>query len=120
MPGLTNAGKNALLTGLTGQATFVSLHTTDPGTNGTGEVTGGTPAYARKSVSWASPANGAVASSGSIVFDVPGSTTISHLGYWTAATGGTFLGSRALDASQTFATQGTYTISTGNLTESVA
>jgi hypothetical protein len=54
------------------------------------------------------------------VFDVPGSTTITHLGYWSASTSGTFYGSRALDASQTFATAGTYTISGGNLSESIS
>lgn len=120
MPGLNNNGKNALLGGLTGVAGYVSLHTADPSTTGTSEVSGGTPAYARKAVSWGAASAGSVSSSGSIVFDVPGSTTITHLGYWSASTGGTFYGSRALDASQTFATQGTYTISSGNLTESVA
>lgn len=120
MAGLNASGKNALLAGLTSQATYVSLHTADPSTTGTSEVTGGNPAYARKSITWGSPSNGSVASGSNVVFDVPGSTTITHLGYWTAATNGTFLGSRALDASQTFATQGTYTISSGNLTESVA
>lgn len=120
MAGLSTSGKTALLNGFTGQAGYVSLHTADPGATGTSEVAGGSPAYARKAVSWGTPANGSVASNGAVVFDVPGSTTITHLGYWSAATGGTFLGSRALDASQTFATQGTYTIASGNLTESVA
>lgn len=120
MAGLVTAGKNALLAGLTAQAGFVSLHTADPSTAGTSEVSGGTPAYARKAVAWASPSGGAVVSSAGVVFDVPGQTTITHLGYWTAATAGTFLGSRPLDASQQFATQGTYTIASGNLSESIA
>lgn len=120
MAGLNATGKAALLNGFTGQAAYASLHTADPGANGTSEVAGGAPAYARKSISWASPLSGAVSSSVGIVFDVPGSTTITHLGYWTAASGGTFLGSRALDVSQTFATQGTYTIAGGSLTETVA
>jgi hypothetical protein len=120
MAGLSNSGKNALLTGFAGQAAFASLHTADPGTTGTTEVAGGTPAYARKTITWGTPASGSVTTGGALVFDVPGSTTITHLGYWTAATGGTFLGSRALDASQSFATQGTYTVQTGNLTETIA
>lgn len=120
MPGLTNSGKNALLSGLTGVAVYASLHTADPGSTGTSEAAGGSPAYGRKSITWASPSAGSVASSAGITFDVPGSTTITHLGYWSASTGGTFYGSRALDASQTFATQGTYTINAGSLSESVA
>lgn len=120
MPGLTNAGKNALLGGLTASATWVSLHTADPGTNGTSEVTGGSPAYARKSITWGSPASASVTSNANVVFDVPGSTTINHIGYWTASTSGTFLGSRALDTAQTFATQGTYTLTSGNISESIS
>lgn len=120
MAGLTNNGKNALLNGLVAGALFASLHTADPVTTGTSEVTGGSPAYTRKSITWGTPATGSVSSSASIVFDVPGSTTITFIGYWSAVTAGNFLGSRALDASQVFATQGTYTVNSGNLTESIA
>lgn len=117
MAGLVAAGKNLMLTGFTGSATYVSLHTADPSTNGANEVTGGS--YSRESAAWGSPADGAVSNGSSIVFDVPGSTTITHLGYWSASTSGTFYGSRALDANQTYATAGTYTISAGNLSETV-
>lgn len=117
MAGLVDAGKNLLLDGFAGGVTFVSLHTADPSTGGTNEVSGG--AYTRESVSWASAASASVSTSASIVFDVPGSTTITHLGYWSASTSGTFYGSRALDTSQTFSTAGTYTIASGNITESI-
>ncbi len=116
--GLDAAGKGLMLSGFTAGALYVSLHTADAGTNGANEVTGGT--YARKSAAWGSPAAGAVANSGAIVLDVPASTTITVLGYWSASSGGTFYGSRALDAPQTFATAGTYTIAIGNLTEAIA
>jgi len=118
MAGLVAAGKNLMLTGFTGSATHVSLHTADPSTNGGSEVTGGS--YTRESSAWGSPSNGTVTNSTAIVFDVPGSTTITHLGYWSASSGGTFYGSRALDTSQTYATAGTYTIAIGNLSESVS
>lgn len=118
MAGLVAAGKNLMLTGFTSSATYVSLHTADPSTNGANEVTGGS--YSRESAAWGSPSNGAVSNGSSIVFDVPGSTTITHLGYWSASTSGTFYGSRALDANQTYATAGTYTISAGNLSETVS
>ena len=117
MAGLVDAGKNLMLDGLAGGVTFVSLHTADPSTNGANEVTGGT--YTRESVGWASAASGSVSSNVQIVFDVPGSTTITHLGYWSASTAGTFYGSRQLDTQQTYATAGTYTIASGNITETL-
>jgi hypothetical protein len=100
-------------------AGYVSLHTADPGTSGTSEVTGGAPAYARKAITWASAASSQKASSSAQVFDVPAGTTITHAGYWSASSGGTFYGSRALDASQTYASQGTYTIASGGILESL-
>ena len=118
MAGLTTGSKNTMLTALSGSVTYFSLHTADPGTSGTAEVSGSP--YARKAASWAAAANGTVATNANTAFDVPGSTTITHLGYWSAVTSGTFLGSRALDTSQTFATAGTYTLSSGNITESLS
>lgn len=117
MAGLVDAGKNLLLEGLADGVTFVSLHTDDPSTGGTDEVSGG--AYTREAITWDAAASASISTSASIVFDVPGSTTITHLGYWSASTAGTFYGSRALDTSQTFATAGTYTVATGNVTESI-
>lgn len=117
MAGLVDAGKNALLNGLSSSVSWVSLHTADPGISGSAEVTGG--AYTRESAAWAAASSASVSTSASIVFDVPGSTTINHLGYWSASTSGTFFGSRALDTAQTYATAGTYTIASGNITESV-
>ena len=118
MAGLVDAGKNLLLDGLAGGVSFVSLHTADPDGTGSDEVTGGS--YTREAVSWAAAASGSVASDASVVFDVPGSTTINHLGYWSASTGGSFYGARALDTAQTFATAGTYTINAGSLTETIS
>ena len=109
MVGLVNAGKHVMLDAFGTNAVFVSLHTADPGTGGTSELTGGAPAYARKAVTWSAAAAGSKAASNTPVFDCPAST-ITHLGYWSAVTAGTFYGSRALDSPQTFATQGTYTV----------
>lgn len=117
MAGLVDAGKNLMLDGFAGGVTFVSLHTADPSTGGTSEVSASP--YTRESVSWSSAASGSLTTGSAVVFDVPGSTTITHLGYWSASTSGTFYGSRALDTSQTFATAGTYTIASGGITESI-
>lgn len=117
MAGIVDAGKNLLLDGLAGGVQYVSLHTADP--NGTGSDEVSASPYARKVIDWATAASGSVSSASTIVFDVPGSTTINHLGYWSAVTAGTFYGSRALDTEQTYATPGTYTIAIGNLTETI-
>lgn len=120
MAGIVAAGANAMLTGLTGVVGFVSLHTADPGATGTSEVTGGSPAYARKAITWAAASGSQVSNSAQVVFDVPTSTTIRFLGYWSASTGGTFYGSRALDANQTYSSQGTYTLAISAITETIS
>ena len=119
MAGIVAAGASVMLTGLSTNAVFVSLHTADSST-GANEVTGGSPAYARKAITWTSPTSSAMSNSAQIVFDVPTGTTIRFLGYWSASTGGTFYGNRALDANQTYTSQGTYTLAIGNISESIA
>lgn len=111
-------GLNAQVGGLTAVAAYASLHSAEPNASGSNEISGGS--YTREAISWGAASNGTAVSSANITFDVPGSTTIAWLGYWSAASGGTFYGARVLDASQTFATSGTYVISAGNLSESVA
>ena len=118
MSGLNAAGLNAQVSGLTAVAGFASLHTSEPNNSGSAEVSGG--AYTREAISWDPAVNGTAVTDDVIVFDIPADTTVTHLGYWSHAVGGTFYGSRALDASQTFATTGTYTIAAGNLSESVS
>ena len=120
MAGIVAAGANLMLGGLTASAGFVSLHTADPGTGGTSEVTGGSPAYARLAITWTAAAASSTSNSAQIVFNVPTSTTIRYLGYWSASTGGTFYGSRILDAAQTYTSKGTYTLAIGAIVETVA
>lgn len=119
MAGIVAAGANLMLSGLSTNAVFVSLHTADSST-GASEVTGGSPAYARKAITWSAPASSTMSNSAAITFDVPTGTTIRFLGYWSAATGGTFYGNRALDANQTYTSQGTYTLAIGAISESIA
>lgn len=119
MAGIVAAGASVMLTGLSTNAVFVSLHTADSSA-GASEVTGGSPAYARKAITWTAPSTSAMSNSAQIVFDVPTGITIRFLGYWSASTGGTFYGNRALDANQTYTSQGTYTLAIGNISESIA
>ena len=72
-------------------ATHGSLHTAYSST-GTNEVTGGSPAYARKAATWAAASSGSKATSASMVFDVPASTTVRWVGFWDAVSAGNFLG----------------------------
>lgn len=113
---LSNAGKHVMLDALAGVAVYASLHTASPGTTGANEVSGGSPAYARKSITWNAASGGALDNNANPVFDVPGSTTVSHFGLWSAASGGTFYGGDALSASESFTGQGTYTLSDADVT----
>ena len=88
---LTDAGRNASLDGLATVATFASLHTGDPSTTGANEMTGGSPAYARKGITWAASSTGTKANSAACLFDVPAST-VAYVGLWSAVTAGTFYG----------------------------
>lgn len=111
----TDAAKHVMLNELATVAVFASLHTGDPGTTGASEVTGGSPAYARKAITWNAAASGALDSSNAPSFDVPAGTTVSHAGFWSAVTGGTFYGGNALSASETFTGQGTYSLTDADL-----
>lgn len=106
MAGFTNNGKNLMLGGLPSPI-YASLHTADPGTTGTSEVTGGAPAYARKSCTLNAASAGSRTSSTQPTFDVPAATTITFVGWWDAVTAGNFLGSAAI-TSEAFGAQGTY------------
>jgi hypothetical protein len=112
--GLNNNGRNKAADGVTAVAVFVSAHTADPGTTGTNEVTGGSPAYARKAITWSAASSGSAASSNSPVLDIPASTTVTHIGFWSAATSGTFYGSADV-TDEAFGGQGTYTLSSATV-----
>jgi hypothetical protein len=114
---LTTVERQAILNSLEGSAVFASAHTADPGQTGTSEVTGGSPAYARKAVTWtgATSATPSVAALATLpVFDIPGSTTLAYVGLWSLVTGGTFYGSWQV-TSEVFAGQGTYTLTAGSI-----
>lgn len=110
----TDAAKNLMLDALADVAVFVSLHDDDPSTTGANEVSGGTPAYARKAITWNDAASGSLDSSNTPEFDVPASTTVAYVGFWSEATDGTFYGSADV-TDEVFAAQGTYTLSDADL-----
>ena len=118
--GFSTAGANMMLNAFKGTApatpcTYVSLHSDDPGDTGVNELTGGSPAYARKAITFNNAAAKSMTQSGTDpVFDVPGSTTVKYVGYWSAVSGGTFLGADDV-VNETFAAQGTYTLDMSTL-----
>ena len=89
MPFVTTA-KNTMLDALT--VDLVSLHSDHPGTDGlSNELTGGSPAYARKSITMAAASNGNRDSSDQPVFDIPPASDVAFVGFWNA-TGPVFMG----------------------------
>jgi hypothetical protein len=86
-------------------ATHGAVYTTAPGGSAGTEPSGGSPAYARKALTW-SAVNPNVAT---VTFDIPSGTTIVGGGVHTALTAGTYLDGAAV-TSQAFASQGTYQV----------
>lgn len=107
-------GKNAMLNALGALAVYVSLHSADPGESGTSEISGGSPAYARKACTWNPAASGSMDNSNTPVFDVPPATTVAYVGFWSALTNGIFYGSADV-TDEVFAGQGTYTLTDADL-----
>lgn len=108
----TLAQRQALAAAYGTNAPNAALFTADPGATGTvvGEVTGGTPAYARVAVAWSAP-NASSAITGTPTFNVPAGTTVTYGGVTVSATAGTAdLRDRAAVTSQAFASQGTYAL----------
>jgi hypothetical protein len=64
-----------------------AAHTGDPGGANTAsnEVTGGSPAYARKAVAWNAASGGAATQNGDVVIDIPAGTTVAWLSLWNTA-----------------------------------
>lgn len=115
-------GENACLSGgLAATATWLGMNSSDPGTTGTGEISGGS--YARQAVTWGSASGGSISNSGSIVTPIPASTTIAYFSTWNTSTvSGTtgYAVGGALSSSQTFSTAGTFTIASAGLTISIS
>lgn len=91
----TNATKEAAALAVTALGNSISLHTADPGTTGTAEATGGSPAYARKTTTWTGGASDGSVSGSLVAFDVPAGT-YTHIGVWN---GSTFIGGFPLSSS---------------------
>lgn len=81
---LTDTAVNTALDAIT--LAYLSAHTAYS-TTGANEVTGGSPAYARKAVTFAAAATRSRAASTQPVFDIPAGTTVRWIGKWSALAG---------------------------------
>lgn len=95
---------------------FASIHTSAPDATGSNEVTGG--GYARQAVAF-DPATSAVASlDATLAFSGPASGAATHIGFWSASSGGTFRGFKALTGDQAFNAAGEYEVTSVTVTGS--
>lgn len=96
--------------GLDGMAAViaeVSLHSADPGTSGTDEVSGGS--YERQVPTFNAATSASVAIDSILTFEVPGGgTVVSWVGLWDAAD--VFLGGIQLNTSETFEGDGQFAV----------
>lgn len=111
---LNNTGKHIGLDAIAAAIDYLSLHTDAVGSGSGNEVSGGSPAYTREAATWAAASGGSVALSNTPVFDIPASTTVARVGFWSAVTAGTFYGDAEV-TDEVFAAQGTYTITSGSI-----
>ena len=108
MPIQTVLQRNALATAYGAAATHGAVYTTAPGATAGTEPTGGTPAYARKALSWSTAANSATTATAT--FDIPSGVTAVGAGLHDALTAGNYRDGGSFGASQAFASQGTLAV----------
>jgi hypothetical protein len=113
--GLNATALNLMLDALAATVDFVSLHTDTIGSGSGNEVTGGSPAYTRESITWNAAAAGALDNSNTSVFDVPAGTTVRRVGFWDAVTAGTYYGDAEI-TDEVYGGQGTYTLTDADIT----
>lgn len=111
---MTTAGRNRMIDQLAAVITHVAPHNVDAPTDNTTEPSGGSPAYARKAVSWNASSGGSATASTSPVFDIPAAFTVKSIGFWSALTNGTLYASADV-TDEVFAGQGTYTLTSATL-----
>ncbi len=99
----TSVMKEALAVAYAAKATYVAAHSADPGTTGTGEISG-----TRQAITWT---NGSVdgTTTATVTLNIPSGATVAGIGLWDASTAGNYLDGGAV-TSQAYSAAGTYTI----------
>jgi hypothetical protein len=100
---------------------YLALYLDDPTDADTGTECSGT-SYARQTITFGAPSNGATTNSAVIEFPQAGGSwgTITHVGIRDASTGGNLLYHTPLDASKTIATGDVFRIAIGSLSVTLA
>jgi len=81
--------------------TWLSLHTANPGPTGGNELQGN--AYRRQRAEMTTPAGGAVQNADVVVFPMLPASTVTHVGFWDAATDGNLVWVGQLHEARSFA-----------------
>ena len=109
---LNSAALTAAGGGLATAITHIALHTAQPDASGSNQATS-----ARQPVTWGN--SGGVLTSGALNFTgVTPSGPVTHVGYWSALTAGTFYGWHAITGDQTANAAGEFTVTQATLTGS--
>lgn len=87
--------KENLSTAYANGAAYVSFHTADPGSTGANEIAG-----TRALITWTPGSTDGVIT-GTATGTITAGTAITHIGLWTASSGGTFLDKAAAAATST-------------------
>jgi len=105
---ILNIGADAMAAAMT----HASLHTSTPDSSGSNAASG----VDRVAISWADASGGDLTLADELVFEggTPGGD-VTHVGFWSAATGGTFYGALALAGDDTFNAAGEYTVPSGTI-----
>ena len=90
-------------------ATYIKLHTADPGAAG---ATAASVVTTRQAATFSAASAGAIALSNSPSFTMTGTETISHISVWDASSAGNFLWSAALTTSKSVVNTDTLTFTT--------
>lgn len=94
-------------------AFYVKLHLGDPGASGASNAAANTT---RQSVTFSAASAGAITNSAAVTWtSVPNTETYSHISFWDAVSGGTFIGSDALDVARSVTAGDTFEIAIGDL-----
>ncbi len=72
----------------------------------------------RQAVTWSSPSDGDISVVGTPEFTIPGGSTVNHVQYWSAETGGDFYGSSPVTP-EGFGGSGTYTLDSATVSHNV-
>jgi hypothetical protein len=128
MAEMSNFLENSLINGTLRATTYtapstvyLALYTSDPTDADTGTEVSGT-SYARQSITFGSPSNGATTNSAAIEFPQAGGSwgTVAYIGIRDASTAGNLLYHSPLDASKTIATGDVFRIAAGSLSVTLA